>query len=494
VAGSFAIHEGEVDGVPAMWTESSTPFMAGLMFRVGRADEVPAQGGITHLVEHLVLAPLGIPDYDHNAFVEPLRTVFHASGDEDEVVAFLDGVTRALSDLPTERLLTERSILRREFEENGPGLGTALRWYRYGASGHGLVHEPEFGLGWLGPDLVRPWAAERFVRRNATLVMNGPPPPGLRLHLRDGERREVTPPSVAPYLQLPAHASWNVPGVAMTFSTPREPAANMVANVLHRRLRTRLRFDLGAVYDVYLDYERLAHDTSHVAFGTDCDERNVAKVQTTLVEIADELARSGPTAAELASEITGLRRGFDIDDGRFGYVTDIAFDRLIGGPAPLPDELVAQRQAVGPDDAARSLAGALGNLIVFGPGDNPIPDRLAAIPVWSGEEVAGNTSSPAGFHLPGRGPRERLIVGPDGVTLRVSPTERLTVRYDACIAAVHEGDTRTLVGRDGIRVHVDAAAWRDGAALLERIDAGTPTDRFACPEHSPGGLAEPDVA
>jgi hypothetical protein len=49
-----------VAGVPVFWTESGDQMLAGLMFRVGRADESLARGGITHMIEHLVLYPLGV--------------------------------------------------------------------------------------------------------------------------------------------------------------------------------------------------------------------------------------------------------------------------------------------------------------------------------------------------------------------------------------------------------------------------------------------------
>ena len=46
--------------------------------------------------------PLGQPRYDHNAFVEPVRTVFHATGTERDLVGFFHGdahgeITRAES-------------------------------------------------------------------------------------------------------------------------------------------------------------------------------------------------------------------------------------------------------------------------------------------------------------------------------------------------------------------------------------------------------------
>ena len=486
-----AIHDDVVDGVPTYWVDLPGPFTAILIFRVGRADEAPASYGITHLVEHLALAPLGVQDYEHNGGVEPLRTVFQASGSRSEVGTFLEEATRSLSSLNTERILVERAILKREAEENTRTLGDALRGYRYGGRGIGASAEEEFGIGWLGPELVRAWADERFGRSNAVLVVSGSPD-GLRLHLEDGTFHGTPPAVTQESVVLPAFARWTDPSVALTCVTPRRPGSNMVANIIHRRMRNRLRFELGAVYDIGLDYDRVMPDLAHIVYGTEADERDTDRVQKTMLEIVDEMAEQGPTAEELATEVSGMRRDWEHEDARLGYLVETAFDALLGRPFTDPEALVAERSAVTPE-AAREIAGTFqASLMAFGPGDNPAPDRLTEIPEWSTSEVAGDVIAPAGRHLPGRGPKERLIVGPDGVTFRVSATERVTVLYRRMLASVHVGDTRRLCADDGGHITVDAADWRDGAKLIERIDAATPPEAFVCSSHSPGGLTDPE--
>ena len=91
---SFQITATEVDGVPTFWVDAPGPYTALLSFRVGSADEPASMRGISHLVEHLALGPLGIQDYDHNGSVEPIRTQFVASGSPDEVVRYLDETAR----------------------------------------------------------------------------------------------------------------------------------------------------------------------------------------------------------------------------------------------------------------------------------------------------------------------------------------------------------------------------------------------------------------
>ena len=48
-----------VDGVPVFSAPDPARLAGALMFRVGRADEPLARGGLTHMVEHLALYGLG---------------------------------------------------------------------------------------------------------------------------------------------------------------------------------------------------------------------------------------------------------------------------------------------------------------------------------------------------------------------------------------------------------------------------------------------------
>ena len=246
----------EVDGVPTMWSPAPGPLTAGLMFRVGRAHERPVDGGITHLVEHLAMAPLGQPRYDHNAFVEGDRTVFFATGSPQELVGFFDTVTRALASLPLERLDKEREVLRREARGREGSVVELHRHMRFGFQGHGLVGEPEFGLTSLRADRIDAWSKFAFTRQNASFWLTGEPPPDLRLHLADGVRLPAPELTSVPDVILPAHLK-GVPGFGMGFLTARRRGAGTFMSILHRRLRQHLRLELGIAYEV-MAYVRTA--------------------------------------------------------------------------------------------------------------------------------------------------------------------------------------------------------------------------------------------
>jgi hypothetical protein len=155
-------------GVPVYWTELPGSVRGALIFRVGRADETLARLGLTHLVEHLAMFPIGRPEFFCNALVDETRTVFFAEGRLDEVSGFLNDVARALGELPLDRLEVERRVLQTEAEgASGGDFFARLMGYRFGAAEYGLAHYRELGLGWLGPEDVTRWARERFSTGNA---------------------------------------------------------------------------------------------------------------------------------------------------------------------------------------------------------------------------------------------------------------------------------------------------------------------------------------
>ncbi|MDP9436203.1 MAG: insulinase family protein, partial [Actinomycetota bacterium] len=175
-----------IDGVPVVWAAGPEPFTAGLVFGVGRRHETFARGGVTHLVEHLVMGTLGRTTLDCNASVGLDTTEFTASGRPQRVAEFLRRVCEALSDLPVHRLAVEADVLRTEAGTVERPVVGALLVERYGGRGVGLAGFGEVALLSVTAQDVRDWAATRFVRAAAALWLSGPPPEGLSLPLRDG--------------------------------------------------------------------------------------------------------------------------------------------------------------------------------------------------------------------------------------------------------------------------------------------------------------------
>jgi hypothetical protein len=153
---------------------------------------------VTHLVEHLAMGALPKSHLRCNAVTDVDTTTFFATGRPEAVGAFLEGVCRALSDLPTERMATEVGVL--QAESCGPPHSTmgALWAARFGLTGPGLAVADGPGPKYLTEETVRAHARRWFVRGNAALWCSGPLPAGLRLPLPAGPRPERPVPVSRP--------------------------------------------------------------------------------------------------------------------------------------------------------------------------------------------------------------------------------------------------------------------------------------------------------
>jgi zinc protease len=140
--GGMDLQRTDVDGVPALWAPWAGELRAGLVFRVGRADEILATAGITHLVEHLALHQVGVTRYHIAGETSPLTTTFGVRGDVEQVTAFFARVCAALADLPPDRLDIEKAILRTEDNSDRPGFLEPLLGWRYGPATYGAAGLP----------------------------------------------------------------------------------------------------------------------------------------------------------------------------------------------------------------------------------------------------------------------------------------------------------------------------------------------------------------
>jgi hypothetical protein len=465
----------EIDGVPTVWSPAPGPLTAALVFRIGRADERPIDGGITHLVEHLAMVPVGQPRYDHNAFVEGNRTVFFASGSPDEVAGFLDVVTRSLAALPFDRLDVERDVLRREAHGRDGSVIDAHRMIRFGFAGHGLVGEPEFGLGTLPAERIDGWAKFAFTRGNAALWLTGEPPTSLRLHLLDGPRRVAPAPTSVAGVDLPTHVGGDVTGFGLGFLAPRRIGAGTFTTILHRRLRQRLRMDLGLVYDVLAAYEPLDADYAVGLIGTDCGPQQVDAVADVAFAELESLIAGGTTDSELADEVDVLERALNDPTAVAGLLDMMVSDELLGMAPRSPQDRYEEQQRINAGHIAERAADARSSAILIAATDHH-PGDFRPYPMSSAQPVAGREIKPL-LSILGLGRRQRLVIGPDGVTLRASDGTLTTIRYADCVLLERPAeDEIVLWSRDGDRIYIPGIFWRGGGELLAEIAAALPAD------------------
>ena len=453
----LVVQRGTVDGVPVLWTEDGVGgrLSAGLVFRVGTADETFVTSGVTHLLEHLVLFPIERADLHFNGVTSPGTTTFRLDGaDGDELVSFLEAVCEGLRKPAVERLEAEKAILRTE--ANRRDNANDLWLWRYGPAGFGLASFDEFGLDRLTGEDVQEWAATRFTRGNAALwITGGPPPEGLRLDLPEGGRMPY--PEAAEVLpRLPAYFTAPVNGAVFDLVVPRTPAAKLYAALLDRRLYARLRRELGVSYTATAHYQ--PRDAGHavVTAMADALPEHRTDMCRALVDVLLDLSREAPSAAEIATARTLVDRSASVAASTEAVLAGVTEDGV-------PEEAEAELLAV----ARQAVDGALAML----------PEGCAIgragfvrAPSGSAEAVEGTARRPR--NRPEA--KSRLIVGADGVTVR-NGLQIATVRYADCRGMLAWPDgARRLFGADAVSLVVEPTLWDVPAAELARIDAAVP--------------------
>jgi hypothetical protein len=244
-------HESDV-GVRCFWVETGRPTLAArLMFRFGMADEAITESGWQHLLEHASLDSLGRGGrVDINGNVGLLETGFDFHGDPAGVVEHLGRLVEWLAAPRLDRLDHERGVLRAESDLRGTTpFGRALSW-RYGARGPGLASYLEPGLGRATPEALADRAARVFVRDNAVLVLDGPPPEGLSIDLPPGA---LLPVPVATPVETDPAGYEDVSGIVFSSTVPRDGDMWIGVQVLQRVLTERLRHGAGVACTRALD-------------------------------------------------------------------------------------------------------------------------------------------------------------------------------------------------------------------------------------------------
>lgn len=472
------IHRTEVDGVAVFWSPAPGPLTCGLMFRVGRADETLPTAGITHMVEHLTMAPFGPHDDDSNAFVDETRTVFHSAEGERDVAAFLGGVTAALVEPDVTRLEMERGILLDEARSRSPAVDSELRRLRFGPTGHGLAAVPELGLNTVTPEAVIDWARSRFTAANAALVLSRPVPAGLSLTLASGARHGAVQPIPVDRLQLPAVAHLPVDGVAIGFVARRRAAVTVAVEIIERRVRRQVRHERGLAYEIGTAFDALSPRDAHVSLYAACpDDRFVTVNDTVLIELR-QLASEGPTDAEVRSSKDGYRRHLTSPEACLWLADFMARESLWDGVALSPEGLMDEREAVDTLAVAEATRELLASAIAFVPSEDLLDrEGWEQYPEWSDHQVSGRVFRPgvlAGYL--GGMRRQRLIVGEEGVTAVANAARGhvQTVRYADCVGLEVAAEGRMVWGRDGTVVPVGEPVWRGGAEAVRMVDAAIP--------------------
>ena len=458
----------EIDGIPVLATPDG-PVAAGITFRVGYADETLARHGITHLTEHLALYRLGVTDYHYNGTTAPDVTSFFSQGSPETVTGYLTRVCEALADLPMDRLELEKDILRTEADGRSGSVADRLWLWRYGSRGQGLAALPEWGLPEITPDELRGWVARHFTRGNAVVWISGMPvPQDLRLALPPGPRLPVpVVPDTLP--ELPAFFPDLPQKLGYQVRVPRSVAARLYSDLLQREAFRRLRQEGGYSYAVATRYEPFGPDLAEiVAIADIADDREGAAVGA-FVDALASLRWGRIDPAELAEVCGRLRSDLDHPMAEAARLPGEAADLLVGGELKQRDELLAEAEAVTPEDVRQVAEQAAGTALLLTPrGLGAEWAGFRAAPSWSPAPMAGPVVVAHGE------PDRQLVIGAEGVS-ETSEGKTVAVAYRDCQAMLAWPDGgRLLVGPDAIMCTVEPTLYPLDPQALRYLDQRVP--------------------
>lgn len=448
----------DAGGIPLFFSRHDGPCRIALGFRAGMADELPVQRGLTHVVEHLTLFGVGRRDHLVNGFVDLVSTVFYAHGTSEETAAFARDVVASLGALPLERLETELRVLQTEAGADAGSLVERELARRYGTLGPGAAMLKELALRDATAEAVDAWRRERFTAQNAALWFRGPEPPELELALPAGER--LGPPVLEPLgtVTFPAFSAEGTGGVSVSMRAKRSWGPTLALGVAADRLHERLRMEAGISYGVGGSYIPLSADVAHVAIGADCLDEHAERVGVELLAILHELADQGPTREELAAECVRRDRGESEDPESDLAELDAAMtNELLGAPVEEREQLIAERDAVAPEDVAAAMREALATALVIAPFGTRPPREGLTVHAPAEEPIEGRE-----FRPQARRARERVMIGEAGVTLAGVEGGPVTVRSRPGSFAIKGAGGWILSDRDGAYIELICSALREG--------------------------------
>jgi zinc protease len=467
------IQRTEVDGVPTCVLPSSGPLAAGLVFRVGRADESLPMAGLTRLVAYLAGDAQAQASYATECESGLVTTTFAVRGSATDLQRFLDGIVAALAQPPLDRLATARAVLAGRGDADPMA---ALLRRRYGAAGYGLAGFAPLGIPVATPEAVTEWAGSRFSRGNAVLWISGELPAGLRLRLPGGPSRPLPPAEAV----LPAGPSWfadDVTTLRYDALLPHSPAARAYAQVMHRELQRTLRQDMAVSYSPGVAYLNRRDGSARLLAQVDVLPAQREAALRGFLAALDRVAGGTVDPSDVAALRSRAEKPVTGSGAERGRLVSYALDVLCGQP---------------PEEAEPVLAPSTGDIVAVARDAVPtgllqVPAGLREVPGFTELSALSKGAARKGDRIRTRHKSDdRLVLGAEAVTA-CGPDGERTVRLSECAALVvwPDGD-RHLIDRDGTTIAVDPAHWRISEEQLRRLNAAVPADVVVTMPAMPG--------
>ncbi|MGQ2911702.1 hypothetical protein [Aeromicrobium sp.] len=459
----------EVDGITTFWVDTGRPTLAAqLIIRTGAADERLPESGWTHLLEHVTLHGTSRPGpLDVNGSVGLLTTSFTAHGPIEAVTQHLAEVTRRLGEPVDSDLDRERQVLAAEARLRGGPVERALA-QRYGARGPGTVSYGELGLAAASSLSLSALATRAFTAGNAVLVLDGPPPPELVLHLPDGPHLPV--PQARPVeTNLPAMYV-EESGLVASGVVPRSSAAMIFAELARESLTDLLRHDKAAAYAPWTVYERVDTEHAVVVAGSDVAPGLLPTLANTAISWSR--GRHYDTAG-VQAQVERLVQTMTDPYATAGHAAAAAHAWLLDREERTTEELLSQVRDVSDFDVAVVADTWCRSLLLGIPGDTTWNDQMRR----SAPRLQAPRRGRVHRHRNWPAVRGRLVVTNDGVVQTQARRGALAHAFEPGsleLVGYADDGRRYLVDAEGWPLVLDPRAWARGDAAVRAVDAATP--------------------
>lgn len=459
----------EVDGIATFWVDTGRPTLAAqLMIRTGAADERLPESGWTHLLEHVTLHGSSRPGtLEVNGSVGLLTTSFTAHGPIEAVTQHLAEVTRRLAQPVDADLDRERRVLAAEARLRGGPVERALA-QRYGARGPGTLSYGELGLASATSASLSALASGAFTTGNAVLVLDGPPPPDLALHLPDGPH--LPAPEARPVeTNLPAMYV-DESGLVASGVVQRSSAAMIFAELARESLVDLLRHEKAAAYAPWSVYERVDADRAVVVAGSDV----ATSLLPTLANTAISWSRGRRyDTGGVQAQVERLVQSMTDPYAMAGHAAAAAHAWLLDREERTTQERLSQVREVTAFDVAVVADTWRTSLLLGIPGDTTWNDQLRR----SSPKRQAPRRGRVHRHRNWPAVRDRLVVTSDGDVQAQGRRGGLAQVYapGSLELVGHATDGRRyLVDADGWPFLLDPREWTRGNSAVEAVDAATP--------------------
>lgn len=462
----------EVDGVPAFWMDSGrSTLSAALVFRHGMVDEELATSGWTHLLEHLALHGRGRGTLTVNGEVSLLTTRLDLHGPPNRVAEELTDIARWLSEPDLGHLSHEQSVLGAESEARGSGEAASALLWRYGAQGPGLAAYPEPGLMRATEASLRELCARSFVRGNAALFLDGPPPPGIALHLPDGPRNAVP---MARECGDARPAAYEIrSGIVLSGVVARSAAATVLTAVLRELLVRELRERDGGAYAPWAHYEAVDAEVALVVAGSDARPAILGSLADRTLSQLTQLSLGTFDRSLVTDIVDQLVQAWEDPYRHPTLAYRAALAHLQGAPAQDLDDVLSELRGVTVDEVVEHARSMKSSLLVGIDGAATWRQDIPMLQMPSGgTRLEGQAYRSRNFPAY----RGKLVVGRGGVQVVTDRELRTVASQELAGMLVYPDGAREVVSRDGWRIAVEPTLWAKGTEAARSLDTLVPTE------------------